>query len=157
MRRRPEGTMPTKKKMIRGQRRSASPSASLQRSKGACFCFQAEDLIEYYECLDTNSDSAPVDVHDYCKWLRALVKCRSTRLNRRLLLYPVSEVSFGQRRESWFITEPVVVQRADNQCKNRDSLPRKAGSLLILLSVLDGLSNFLSWCWILFNILKSFH
>ena len=30
----------------------------------------------------------------------------------------------------------VVVHRAEDQCKNRDSLPRKAGSLLILLSVL---------------------
>ena len=27
---------------------------------------------------------------------------------------------YWQRRESGFITEPVVVQRAENQCKNRD-------------------------------------
>jgi hypothetical protein len=27
---------------------------------------------------------------------------------------------YGQRRESGFITTPVVVQRAENQCKNRD-------------------------------------
>ena len=36
------------------------------------------------------------------------------------MLSTVTEVSCGQRRESGFITEPVVVQRAENQSKNRD-------------------------------------
>ena len=67
-----------------------------------------------------NAECAPVVVPGYSGWLRALVQCRGTRPNRRRLLSPVTDVSFGQRRESGFITEPVVVQRAENQCKNRD-------------------------------------
>ena len=43
---------------------------------------------------------------------------------------PVADVYSGQRRESGFITEPVVVQRAENQAKT-------VTSLLILLSVLQ--------------------
>jgi hypothetical protein len=66
------------------------------------------------------AECAPVVVPGYSKWLRALVQNRGTRPNRRRLLSPVIDVSFGQRRESRFITQPVVVQRAEYQCKNRD-------------------------------------
>jgi hypothetical protein len=51
--------------------------------------------------------------------LGAAVQCRGTRPNPRQLLSPVNDLSFGQGRESGFITELVVIQGAENR-KNRD-------------------------------------
>ena len=66
------------------------------------------------------AECAPVVVTRYSKWLRALVLCRGTRLSRSQKFVMVQDFDSGQRRESGYITEPEVVQRAENQCKNRD-------------------------------------
>jgi len=42
--------------------------------------------------------------------LCALVQCRGTRLNPRQLLSPVTDFSFGQRRESGFISSYSFIQ-----------------------------------------------
>ncbi len=60
---------------------------------GACFCYQAVSIIEFYECRGTKCECAPVVVPGYSKWLRALVQCRGTKPNRRRLLSPVTDVS----------------------------------------------------------------
>jgi hypothetical protein len=57
------------------------------------------------------------------------VQCRGTRPNPRRLLSPVSDVSFGQRRESGFIPYSIIIQGAESPAKT-------VTSLLIIPSVL---------------------
>ena len=106
----------------------------VQGGYGACFCCQAENLFEYYECRGTMLNVRRVLVPGYSKWLRVLVQCRGTRPNRRRLLSLVTDVSTG-RGGSPGLSHSQLLSNVQRINANPDSY-RDVTSLLILLSVL---------------------
>ena len=95
---------------------------------GACFCSQAENLIEYYECRGTKCDArhmlSTVTVLSWCTGAVSGYKA-----NRRRLLSPVTDLSTGRGGNPGLSLCQLL---SNDQIINAKTVT----SLLILLSVL---------------------